>query len=90
MSWRAVNEFLLTTATHYQAWLAAKYMSDQNTQKPRNTQNVKQPAARQEQQRQAAVPPAATHPSRQSPPIGAQNGNAAIAPNPYANEEFFN
>jgi len=53
MSWRIVNEFLITTQTHYGAWLAAKYAADngvsQKTQKPWNTQNAKQPELRQSQ-----------------------------------------
>ena len=28
LNWRAVNELLLTTAVHYQAWLVAKYLAD--------------------------------------------------------------
>ena len=28
LTWRAVNELLLTTAAHYQAWLSAKYLAD--------------------------------------------------------------
>lgn len=28
LTWRGVNELLLTTAAHYQAWLAAKYLAD--------------------------------------------------------------
>jgi hypothetical protein len=46
MTWRSVNEFLLTTVTHYQAWLAAKYMSEgiQNTKKPYIANNGKPPS----------------------------------------------
>lgn len=28
LTWRGVNEILITTAAHYQAWLSAKYMAD--------------------------------------------------------------
>lgn len=28
LTWRGVNEILITTAAHYQAWLSAKYLAD--------------------------------------------------------------
>lgn len=85
MSWRAVNEFLVTTMTHYQAWLAAKYMSDG----VQNTQNVKPQTTRQEQPRQHPAASAAAPQVSQSQSGVMQAGIAAAPANQYANEQFF-
>jgi hypothetical protein len=91
MTWRAVNEFMVTTMTHYQAWLAAKYTRDgvQNTHKPQNTQNVKPQTPRQEPPRQAPAPVTAAPQSNQSQSGAAQNGAAAMVASHYQNEEYF-
>ena len=33
MNWRAVNELMVMTKVHYEAWLAAKYMADNRSDK---------------------------------------------------------
>ena len=62
MSARALNAFLITVATHYQAWLSAKYLKEngENTQNPQKTQNVKQDAPRQAQPKERPAQQSAT------------------------------
>jgi len=80
MSWRAFNELMLMTQTHYGAWLAAKYtiessQNTQNTQKSQNAQNVNQSACQDKTPQDTAQ----TMPARQSaaPQKAAQNGTKA-------------
>ena len=42
MNWRAVNEFMMMTKVHYEAWLAAKYMIEANVNKPPVNSQAKQ------------------------------------------------
>ena len=43
MDWRAINEFLLMTKIHYEAWLAAKYMAEPGTANLQNSRQIKPP-----------------------------------------------
>lgn len=87
MSWRSVNELLIMAKTHYEAWLAAKYVVDnstaakQNTQKQQNTQNVKQQTGTPQAQVQS---PARTPPTQAGQPPAQSNSLGGTAGNTYA------
>lgn len=78
MSWRSVNELLMMTKTHYEAWLSAKYASEMKQADPR-------PAGTQPQSRQPAQtppqpprPPQAPAPPKQTPPTQADMSKTAM------------
>lgn len=58
MNWRAVNEFMMMTKVHYEAWLAAKYVTaigkgnkaSSNTQKNPPSNNITPQSAKNESQ----------------------------------------
>ena len=73
LSWRQLNELLLTTVEHYRAWLAAKYASEWNAIHSQRTGGRSR--ARTERERiPSAVPPSAPEPS--AAPVPAQKAQA--------------
>lgn len=45
MSWRSVNELLIMTKTHYEAWLSARYVYDLKKVSGAGAKNTQQPSA---------------------------------------------
>lgn len=71
LSWRQLNELLLTTAEHYKAWLTARYMAEwTQIHAPRFQERDKKKAGQNgkaSQQYQRQLPPAAVQPSQYQP-----------------------
>lgn len=59
LSWRQLNELLLTTVEHYRAWLSAKYASEWNAIHAQRTAGRDRSRAEQERK----IPPAASPPA---------------------------
>lgn len=77
LSWRQLNELLLTTAEHYRAWLAAKYTAEwKSIHAPRLEGRDQKPArqTRQAQPQTPRQPPAPTPPPAPQPEAPQQMG----------------
>lgn len=74
LTWRGVNEILLTTAAHYQAWLSAKYSSDWAQLHAPRLEGKPRPGGSQEAGR--AQQPVHSEPAPQSQPEGYGFGSA--------------
>lgn len=57
MGWRALNEIMMMTRVHYEAWLASKYVSEIGSAKPQTNYQAKSIQSVQPQQNQSHVPP---------------------------------